>query len=157
MYHRLQYVTRGRKFFISMSNRGFIHGGRCLFDGIYFGIELYTQKLYECDFKIDFFYCKMSRLVLRKKSRKYMSASKPCCLSYKRRLLNSTHYFAYAFTSLMPILKQQFSQNNNGTERKTRKNSDDSSTARHYTERLDGALLSNCTAIFSSPEPMAHR
>ena len=105
-----------------------MHGGRCLFDGTYFGIELHTQKLYECDFKL-IFYCKMSRLVPRKKSRKYMSVSKPCCLSYKRRLLNSTYYFAYSFTSLMLILKQQFSPNNNGTRQKTRKNSDDSSTA----------------------------
>ena len=58
-----------------------------------------------------------------------MSASKPCSLSYKRRLLNSTHYFVYAFTSLVLILKQKFSSNNNGTRQKTRKNSDDSSTA----------------------------
>ena len=58
-------MSRVRKFFISMSNRGFMHGGRCLFDGTYFGIELHTQKLYECDFKL-IFYCKMSRLVPRK-------------------------------------------------------------------------------------------
>ena len=123
-------MSRVRNFFISMSNRRFMHGGRCLFDGTYFVIELHTQKLHECDFKL-IFHCKMSRLVPQKKSRKYMSASKPCCLSYKRRILNSTHYFAYAFTSLMLILKQQFSPNNNGTlqKKKTRKNSDDSSTA----------------------------
>ena len=58
-----------------------------------------------------------------------MSASKPCCLSYKRRVLNSSQYIANAFTSLMLVLKQQFSPNNNGTQQKTRKNSDDSSTA----------------------------
>ena len=58
-----------------------------------------------------------------------MSASKTCCLSYKRRVLNSTQYFANAFTSLMLILKQQFSPNKNGTQQKTRKKSDDSSTA----------------------------
>ena len=131
MYHRLQYLLPSesvkklsavmswlRKFFISMLNRGFMHGGRCLFDGTYFGIELHMQKLYECDFKL-ILYCKMSFLVPRKKSQKYMSASKPCCLSYKWRLLNSTHYFAYAFTSLMLTLKQQLSSNNNGTRQKT--------------------------------------
>ena len=58
-------ISRVRKFFISMLNRGFMHGGRCLFDGTYFGIELHTQKLYECEFKL-IFYCKMSRLVPRK-------------------------------------------------------------------------------------------
>ena len=140
MYHRLQYLLpcesvkncqrscRGQEnFLISMSNRGLMHGGRCLFNGTYFVIELHTQKLYECDFKL-IFYCKMSRVVPRKKSQKYMSASKPCYLSYKRRLFNSTHYFAYALTSLMLILKQEFSPNNNGTRQQTRKNSVDSST-----------------------------
>ena len=48
-----------------MLNRVILHGGGCLFDGTYFGIELHTQKLYECDFKL-IFYCKMSRLVPRK-------------------------------------------------------------------------------------------
>ena len=121
-------MSRVRKFFISMLNRGFLHGGRCLFDGTYFGIELHMQKLYECDFKF-IFYCKMSRLVPQKIAKIYVSFE-TCCLSYKPRLLNSTHYFAYAFTSLMLILKQQFSPNNKSNSiKKTRKNSDDSSTA----------------------------
>ena len=58
-----------------------------------------------------------------------MSASKLCCLSYKWRLLNLTHYFAYALTSLMLTLKQQLSPNNNKTQQENKKNSDDSSTA----------------------------
>ena len=65
-------MSRVGKFFISMSNRGFMHGERSLFDGPYFGIELHMQKLYECDFEL-IFYFKMSCLVPQKITKIYVS------------------------------------------------------------------------------------
>ena len=124
MYHRLQYLLPGesvkklsavmsrvRKFFNSMLNRGFMHGGRCLFDGTYVGIILHTQKLYECGFKL-IFYCKMSRLVTQKNRKIYVSF-KTMLFILQTEGIKFNPFFAYAFTSLMLILKQQFSPNNN--------------------------------------------